>query len=139
LLELMVFASVGEEIGLLNTLLLALITAIIGGAIVKHQGMQTIVNMRGAMGQGKMPLSDMFDGFCLVVAGATLITPGFITDTVGFVLLVPQMRAVLKNIIMKHTSWSVSTHSHSYNNTTMQDPDIIEGEYEPVDETKDQP
>lgn len=134
LLELMVFAAVGEEIGLFNTLFLALITAIIGGAIVKHQGMHTIMNMRAAMDQGKMPLSEMFDGFCLIVSGACLITPGFVTDTVGFLLLIPPVRAAMKHVVQNHTNWSVS--AQEFRGHSTRDPNIIEGEYEEVDDKK---
>lgn len=133
LAELMVFATVGEEIGLFNTLALAFLTAVIGGSIVKHQGLQTVLAMRQAMDMGKMPLSEMFDGFCLIVAGACLITPGFITDTVGFLLLIPPVRTTVKHYIRHHTTWGVETpqefHSHRPHN-----PNVIEGEYERMDE-----
>ncbi|MCB1532212.1 MAG: FxsA family protein [Alphaproteobacteria bacterium] len=136
LLELMVFASVGEEIGLINTLLLALITAIIGGALVRHQGMQTIMAMRDAAERGKVPLSELFDGFCLVVAGATLITPGFITDTIGFLLLIPAVRGAVKSYIRDHTNWSVGG-GEFYGNAQQNNPNIIEADYEDItDENK---
>ena len=129
-MELFVFAAVGEHIGLFTTLLLALLTAIIGGSIVKYQGLQTLIALRNSMDKGKMPLNELFDGFCLVAAGALLITPGFITDTVGFALLVPAFRSIMRHFIKNHTQWAVSgTYSHR-----PQDPTIIEGEYEHVNE-----
>ncbi len=138
LMELATFASVSEHIGIWTTLTLAFVTAIIGGLLVKYQGLQTILSMRGAMDQGKMPLNEIFDGFCLVAAGALLITPGFITDTVGFALLIPPVRAALRDIIRKHTDWSAGT-SHHYRTHAeqVQDPDILEGEYERVQENRD--
>lgn len=129
-IELAVFASVSEHIGIWTTLTLAFVTAIIGGMLVKHQGLQTLITMRSAMNRGKMPLDAIFDGFCLVAAGALLITPGFVTDTIGFALLIPPVRAGLRHFIRQYTSWSV-TSSGSYKR---QDPDILEGEYEHVDE-----
>lgn len=134
--ELATFASVSEHIGIWTTLSLAFITAIIGGVLVKYQGLQTIMSMRSAMDKGTMPLNEIFDGFCIVAAGALLITPGFITDTIGFALLVPPVRAALRYYIKTHTSWSVSDFSNA-SHRQPQDPNIIEGEYERVDEAQD--
>ncbi len=137
LLELMVFSAVGGHLGLMNTLLLALLTAIIGGAIVRHQGMQTIQAVQSAMGRGQMPLGELFDGICLVAAGATLITPGFITDTIGFLLLIPAVRSALRHIIKNYTNWSINAQNpedprphHGI------DSGVIEGEFENIDDDK---
>ena len=129
--ELAVFASVSEHIGIWTTLLLAFVTAIIGGLLVKFQGLQTFHALQKALNQGQMPLSEIFDGFCLVAAGALLITPGFVTDTLGFALLIPAFRGFLKHCIRTHTSWSVSSHHAQWSGT---DDDVIEGEYETVSE-----
>lgn len=112
LAELFVFGLVGDEIGLFNALLLALLTAVIGGAIVRHQGLQTLFAVQQTMRDGKMPLGELFDGICLVIAGATLITPGFITDTIGFLLLIPQFRRTLQEVIKKHTNWTIEGAAH---------------------------
>ena len=130
-IELATFASVSEHIGIWTTLSFAFLTAVIGGMLVKYQGLQTIMSMRGAMDAGKMPLNEIFDGFCLVAAGALLITPGFVTDAVGFALLIPPVRAFLRHFIRQHTNWSVAAGASSY---PSHDPDIIEGEYERMDE-----
>ncbi len=131
LVELAVFASVSEHIGIGTTLLLAFLTAILGGTIVKHQGLKTIMAMRGTMEKGQMPLSEIFDGFCLVAAGATLITPGFVTDTIGFLLLIPAVRNALRAYIKNHTDWAVN--ATQYHGHTVRDPNAIEGEFEPID------
>ncbi|MAF97198.1 MAG: hypothetical protein CMH26_01020 [Micavibrio sp.] len=132
LIELALFATVSEEIGIWTTLLLAFLTAIIGGALVKQQGIQTIISMRYALDKGKMPLNEIFDGFCLVAAGALLITPGFLTDTIGFALLTPPFRSLVRQIIRKHTQWEVSV-SPNNNSRVYNDETIIEGEYEKLD------
>ncbi len=131
-IELMVFASVSGHIGIFTTLLLAFLTAILGGGIVRHQGLQTIMAMRTAMQRGQMPLSELFDGFCLVAAGATLITPGFVTDIIGFLLLIPAVRTFLRTIIKNHTDWAIS--ATEFHSAAPHNPDIIEGEFEPLDE-----
>ncbi len=136
-IELATFASVSEHIGIWTTLTLAFVTAIIGGLLVKYQGIQTILSMRGAMDQGQMPLTEIFDGFCLVAAGALLITPGFVTDTIGFALLIPPVRSALRHFISKHTDWAVAgSSSGSYQRRQPQDPSILEGEYEHVQDLK---
>ena len=95
-IEIFVFLSVGEEIGILTTLLLAFLTAIIGGALVRFQGLMALQMGRESLMAGRMPVQEIFDGFCLVAAGALLITPGFVTDTVGFALLIPKVRQALR-------------------------------------------
>lgn len=133
--ELAVFASVSEHIGIWTTLSLAFLTAILGGFLVKYQGLQTIIAMREAMDRGQMPLTEIFDGFCLVAAGALLITPGFVTDSVGFALLIPPVRAGLRHLIRTHTTWAVSAGTDEWSGRASSfDGDIIEGEYERMDE-----
>ena len=140
LIELALFASVSEHIGIWTTLSLAFLTAIIGGLLVKYQGLQTIFNMRRAMDAGQMPLNEIFDGFCLVAAGALLITPGFLTDTIGFALLIPPIRSALRHFIRTHTSWAMSAGASEWHSRRpSSDSDIIEGEYERMDEeTRDE-
>lgn len=132
LLELMVFAHVSKFIGLFTALILAFLTAIIGGAIVRHQGLQTISSMQKAARAGQIPLNELFDGFCLIAAGATLITPGFITDAIGFLLLMPAVRGALRGYIKNHTNWAASMHTSQHT----PDPTIIEGEYEDLGEDR---
>lgn len=130
LVELSVFAALSDYIGLGTALLLALFTAIIGGVLVRQQGLQTLLSIRLSMERGRMPLSELFDGICLVAAGALLITPGFVTDTIGFALLFPAMRNILRHVIKKHTNWAV--HTEKPHEPTAGS--VIEGEYERYDE-----
>ena len=128
-LELMVFAAVSGKIGLLTSLTLAFLTAVIGGALVKHQGLQTIAAMRKSMQRGGLPLNHLFDGFCLIAAGVMLITPGFITDTLGFLLLIPAVRNALRGLIKNHTDWGAAASETRTSNLH-----IIEGEFEHLDD-----
>jgi UPF0716 protein FxsA len=135
--EIAVFMAIGEQIGLLTTLALAFLTAILGGAIIKHQGLQTLTKFRTQSGAGHIPEQEIFNGLCLVAAGAMLITPGFVTDTLGFLLLVPKIRDALRGFLKTRMSVfgfgaessSSSRASYRYKN---QDGDIIEGEFEDV-------
>jgi len=124
--EIMVFFAVGEHIGFFTALMLAFLTAILGGIIVKYQGLKTILSVRGSLGKGKLPAGALFDGLCLVAAAAMLITPGFITDILGFSLLIPPVRAVLRALIAKRTTLFTPAKGES-------DAYILEGDYETID------
>ena len=88
ILEVSVFISVGEEIGLTWTLAIVIITAITGTWLMKRQGLETLLRLQDQINQGQLPLREVFDGFCLLLAGAFLLTPGFVTDGVGFLLFI---------------------------------------------------
>ena len=132
LAEVYAFITVGEEIGVLKTLLLCVLTAMIGGLLVRHQGLETLMKGRASLTQGQMPMDALFDGICIIIAGALLLTPGFVTDTVGFALLVPPFRRFMRDVIIKYNL--VKTEKYSVKHTyTRQNSDIIEGNYEEID------
>ena len=133
-LEIMVFMSIGGYVGFWNTLLLALLTAMIGGFLVRKQGLDTLNALRQTAQKGKIPLNEIFDGICLIIAGATLITPGFVTDTIGFLLLLPPIRTAIKHYIRTHTNWHAEASSYGQHSRYNHDPNIIEAEYERVDD-----
>lgn len=132
LIEIALFIGVGEEIGLLSTLGLCLVTAIIGGGLVRHQGLQTLFKAQTHLRGGALPLTEIFDGFCIVIAGALLLTPGFFTDLIGFSLLVPQLRHLLRHSLSKSRHFTQKT-----NKTYYRDETIIDAEYETVNQDTD--
>lgn len=132
IIEISVFIMVREQIGVGTTLMLALLTAVLGGFIIKYQGLHLLKDIRQALDIGKIPLNELFDGICLIAAGATLITPGFVTDTIGFLLLIPPVRRGLRHVIKKHTNWY--SEAAEYGHRRPQDPSIIEGEVIEVEE-----
>jgi len=75
--EVAVFAAAGDEIGILNTLLLCVLTAIIGGYLVRKQGLATLLRSQENMRNGVLPIDEILDGLCIIVAGIMLCTPGF--------------------------------------------------------------
>lgn len=91
LLELYVLIAVGSGIGGLTTIGLCLLTAATGGIIIRVQGLQTLLNARKSMQQHELAEHGMH-GVMLVIAGVMLFVPGFITDTLGFLLLIPAIR-----------------------------------------------
>ncbi len=144
LAEIFVFMKMSAVIGLGTSLLMALGTAILGGALVRHQGLQTMMNAQNSMNKGQIPSKDLFDGLCIVAAGATLITPGFITDFLGFSLLVPQVRDILRKKLKTSAHFSAqsfsSQHTEFHDNKRYHrpsDPDVIDVEYETIDEKSD--
>ena len=92
LLEIAVFIQVGDVIGLWPTLATVVLTAVLGVSLLKRQGLSVLGKAQKSLDRGEMPLRQVFDGACLLIAGALLLTPGFVTDTVGFLLLVPAVR-----------------------------------------------
>jgi len=94
--EIAVFIDVGERIGLGPTLVVVVLTAIMGTALLRMQGFAVLIKAQASLQENRFPLNELFDGLCLVFAGALLLTPGFVTDSVGFLLFVPPFRALLR-------------------------------------------
>ena len=95
LAEIAVFIQVGQEIGVGWTLALIVLTALIGAAMLRQQGFAVLGRARRELDQDRVPVLEVFEGLCLLLAGALLLTPGFITDTAGGLLLLPPVRAWL--------------------------------------------
>lgn len=99
--EIYVLIQVGSQIGALSAIALTILTAIVGASLVRSQGLQTAFAARSAMERGETPARQMIEGLMLVVAGAMLVMPGFITDFVGLLLLLPPLRALLAAKVLK--------------------------------------
>jgi len=92
LIEIALFVTVGGWLGLLPTLAIVLGTGLLGAALIRRQGMQAVAQMRAAGPGAADPLSPMAHSALIVMAGVLLILPGFFTDTVGLLLLIPPLR-----------------------------------------------
>ena len=84
LVEMLVLFEVAEVIGGWQTLTLVVLTAVIGVQILKQQGLSTLLRANQRLQEGQLPAQEIVEGFMLAAAGAMLLTPGFITDTLGF-------------------------------------------------------
>jgi UPF0716 protein FxsA len=104
LVELYLIIQVGSMIGALWTVLLVLLTAVIGVQLLRIQGFNTLNRARQSMEMGALPAMEMMEGMALAVGGALLITPGFITDTLGFLCLIPATRRAMIRYLMKHAA-----------------------------------
>jgi len=124
LAELYVLIEVGSGIGGLATIGLCLLTAAIGGLLIRIQGIQTLLKARQSIRQHELAEQGLH-GLMLVIAGLLLFTPGFITDTLGFVLLVPAVRkALIRHVYAPYVVRSTSAH-HRYPHVDIIDVEVI--------------
>ena len=110
LLEVLVLAKVAGLIGWPITIIATVVTALLGSYLFRRQGLETWVRLNQRMQQGDMPGQEMVEGIMLLLGGALLITPGFITDAVGFALLLPfSRRAMADYLVRKGTLQTFAT------------------------------
>lgn len=134
LIEIGLFIQVGDKIGLWPTLLIVLITAITGTWLVRSQGAQTLVNLQGSFQNMKDPTEPLAHGALILFAGALLLTPGFFTDSVGFLLLFPPFRMfVMQSIRSKLKTSNINFKTPRENS----DEDVIEGQFKQVSPNED--
>ena len=118
IVEMWILIEVGGWIGALPTIGLVVLTATIGLSLLKQQGLSTLLRARRKMDEGAIPASELVSGVMIAVGGALLLTPGFVTDAIGFALLIPQTRQwVLFKLIDRY-----------------RDKIVIEGEFHRVDD-----
>ncbi|MDX1594594.1 MAG: FxsA family protein [Gammaproteobacteria bacterium] len=100
LVEIYLLIQAGGIIGALNTVALVVLTAVAGAWLLRLQGLATLRRVQRSLDQGVLPETELVEGVLLLVAGALLLTPGFVTDLIGFVLLVPATRGALARGIL---------------------------------------
>ena len=118
IVEMWILIEVGGWIGALPTIALVVLTATLGLSLLKRQGLSTLMSARRKMAEGSIPASELVSGVMIAVGGALLLTPGFVTDAIGFALLIPQTR-----------QWLLFKLIDRY-----RDKIIIEGEFHRVDD-----
>ncbi|MDT8404708.1 FxsA family protein [Sulfuriflexus sp.] len=97
LLEIYLLIEIGSVIGAIPTVFMVVFTAVLGAALLQAQGLSTMRRVQEATAQGELPAIEILEGFCLLIGGALLLTPGFFTDIIGFLCLVtPLRRALIK-------------------------------------------
>lgn len=101
LAEIALLIQVGQYIGWLPTILIVILTAVVGTALLRQQGFGVMARVAEALADGKMPVAPVIEGLCLIVAGAFLLTPGLITDATGFLLLIPVVRIALAKSVLQ--------------------------------------
>ena len=124
LVELYVLIEVGSRIGALTTIALSIFTAVLGAWLVRMQGLSVLFRVQQSLARGEPPALEMAEGALLLVAGVMLLFPGFITDGLGFALLIPPLRRWLVLRLFRVRPGPPG--SGSGGTTTIR---VIEGEY----------
>jgi UPF0716 protein FxsA len=153
IVEMTILIKVGTMIGALNTIGLVLLTAIVGAALLRQQGLATLLKANQRLNSGELPAKEVAEGLILAVGGALLLTPGFVTDTIGFLCLIPGTRhwfaaQALKRMVVAGQSGSFTFTGGQQGpfgdrqgpfgrqNPFDRNDDIIEGEYRDETERK---
>lgn len=128
IIEIYFLIQVGSVIGAFPTILLVVATAVIGAFLLRQQGMATLVRFQKNMASGTLPAKEMMEGVLLVVGGALLMTPGFFTDTLGFLCLIPFTRRYMVEQVIKRSLFKAQG-GMSGSNRSGVNGDIIEGDF----------
>ncbi len=135
--EMALLIQVGSVIGVLNTIGLVLLTAVIGAWLLRQQGLATLLRANERLNSGELPAREVAEGLILAVGGALLLTPGFITDGVGFLCLLPGSRHWLAGQALKRMVVAGQSQRFEFRFGDRPGPferggagDIIDGEYE---------
>jgi UPF0716 protein FxsA len=99
-LEIYLLVKAGTHIGALNTVLLIVATGVVGAHYARLQGFRVLHRLQQSMEEGRVPTAELVDGAMLLVGGALLITPGFLTDALGFSLIFPPSREIWKRAVL---------------------------------------
>ena len=116
-LELFVILQVGHAIGALNTVGLLILVSVVGAWLVKREGISVIRRAQERVAQGAVPGRELVDGVLILFAGALLITPGFLSDVVAVLLLLPPVRATVRATVTRRFSRRAglaTSHRHRY-------------------------
>ena len=126
LIEIYLFIQIGGQIGAFNTILVILLTAVVGVYFARLQGLNTLKSGITQLYRNQIPIYEMMSGAALALAALLLITPGFATDLIGFLLIFPVTRNIFFKYLSKKYTKQKSTNEKSKD-------DLIEGEYEDKD------
>ena len=114
LIEIAFFVIIGNSIGLWPTLAGVLVTAIVGSLVLRWQGFQLINEIRSSVGQGRLPARALADAMMVALAGILLLTPGYFTDLLGILLLIPPLRTLIYSFLASRVQVVSATTSQSY-------------------------
>jgi UPF0716 protein FxsA len=105
-IEIYLLIKVGAQIGALNTVLLVIATGFAGAYLARMQGLHTMYRVRASLDQGVTPTEELLDAMLIFAAGMVLLTPGFVTDALGLLLLIPETRRWFKDYLKrKFNQW----------------------------------
>ena len=128
--EIYLLLTIGGIIGALPTVFLVVFTAVLGAWLLRQQGFATWQRFQASLAQGTVPAYEMIEGPILLVGGALLLTPGFVTDALGFACLIPQLRRKIARYIIEN--YLIQT-GGPFRPTGPAEKDVLEGEYKKED------
>ena len=96
IIEIYLLIEIGSMFGALTAVTLVILTGFLGAFLARMQGLQTLYRIQKSLREGRMPSGELLDALLIVIAGLVLLTPGFLTDSVGFLLLIPATRNSIK-------------------------------------------
>ncbi len=102
ILELTLLIKVGSQIGAIKTIILTILISVTGAWLARLQGFLVLQKIQNSLSQGIMPTEEMLDGMMILAGGILLLTPGFITDAIGLVMLFPASRWLFKQLVRKY-------------------------------------
>lgn len=157
IIEIALFVQLGGFLGLWPTIALVLVTAVVGASLVRSQGIATLMSVQSRLQQGELPAQQIVEGVMLAVAGVLLLTPGFMTDALGMLVLLPAPRAMLAKQLMSRvklqgmgSGFSAGfgggqgfsgqgpfDHHSDPSKPRSSDGDVFDGEFERKDENRD--
>jgi UPF0716 protein FxsA len=102
--EIYVLLQVGHAIGVVNTLGLLILISVVGAWLAKREGLGVLRRMQRSIEAGRVPGTELVDGFLILLAGALMLTPGFLTDILAILLLLPPVRAVVRRELRRRVA-----------------------------------
>ena len=142
IVEMYLLIEVAERIDSLPTILLVMLTAVIGVSLIRQQGLSTLTKGIGRLNQAEIPAAEIIEGILLAMAGAFLITPGFLTDFIGFSITIPVTRRIIALMLLNRLSARAEFRTRTFDSGSgpHKKPEtpgpVIEGEYENKDQSK---
>jgi len=109
IIELSLLLTIGAKIGIWATLVIIISTAMLGASLTRREGLKTWWRFQEKLTTGAFPNEELLDGLMILVAGALLLTPGFLTDAIGFILLIPGSRRVVKGWLRQRFNQHIDT------------------------------
>ena len=142
IVEMYLLIEVAERIEALPTIVLVMLTAVLGVSLIRQQGLSTLTKGIRRLNQAEIPAVEIIEGVLLAVAGAFLITPGFLTDFIGFLIIIPMIRRITALMLLKRMAIRANFRTNGSdfgggsNKTRDTSGSVIEGEYEKKDQFK---
>ncbi len=135
IIEISIFIQVGGFVGTFNTILIIFLTAAVGVYFVRQQGFRTFQKIAVELQNQQIPVQGMFDGLVILISGILLVTPGFLTDIIGFFGLIPQTRVFLLGIIK---NLFVQRYSNAHKQYKKDMDETIDGDFIEIEEDNEE-